>query len=81
MFAFCENKNKLIIFGDSLSSSKNNRSENTHLYQSTKATNGPVWNEYAGYFSNHTVLNYAHIRATTDNDYIYKVSNVKLTEN
>ncbi|OMJ08709.1 hypothetical protein AYI70_g11372 [Smittium culicis] len=37
-----------------------------------RATNGPVWNEYAAYFTNYTVLNYAHIRATTDNEYVKK---------
>ncbi|OMJ22139.1 hypothetical protein AYI69_g5514 [Smittium culicis] len=43
-----------------------------------RATNGPVWNEYAAYFTNYTVLNYAHIRATTDNEYVKTKSGKKV---
>ncbi|OMJ23267.1 Thermolabile hemolysin [Smittium culicis] len=69
----------LIIFGDSLSSNGNNEVQEGHSYYGKRLTNGPVWNEYAAYYSNYTVINYSYAGAATDNQYIYDITKTKVT--
>ncbi|OMJ23849.1 Thermolabile hemolysin [Smittium culicis] len=69
----------LIIFGDSLSSNGNNEVVEDNSYYGKRLTNGPVWNEYAAYYSNYTVINYSYAGAATDNKYIHDITNTEVT--
>ncbi|PVU92437.1 hypothetical protein BB559_003711 [Furculomyces boomerangus] len=69
----------LFAFGDGLSDSGNTVVQDKNIpYWNNRMSNGPVWPEYAAYFSGLKLVNYAHNGSVIDNAVISNFTGIKV---
>ncbi|OLY85768.1 hypothetical protein AYI68_g32 [Smittium mucronatum] len=72
---FCVSSQRtLVVFGDdSVSYGNNFPSSSGVSYYNGRMSNGPLWTEYAAYFSGNNIINYAYQGAVSNNTFVGKL--------